>query len=104
MKIVPTPGHTNEDVSLEVRGNNGRLYVIAGDLFESEADIESPHLWMGNSFYPKQQAANRLRILQRADVIVPGHGPMFTVKPNYIESAQTLYHDFEKEAGSTVMH
>jgi len=101
MKIIPTPGHTTDDVSLEVKGKDGQLIIVAGDLFESEADIDSPHQWMGNSFCPRQQALNRLSVLQRADVIIPGHGPIFTVQPHYATAAQKLCDDFDKEFEST---
>jgi len=100
IKIIPCPGHTNEDVSLEVLAKDGKRYIIAGDLFECEGDIESPHLWMGNSFAPGQQASNRLLALKHGDIIVPGHGPAFTVQPQHIQAAEKLCHDFAKEGQS----
>ena len=100
--MIPTPGHTNEDVSLLLKNREGKTVVVAGDLFESELDIESSHLWMGNSFNPGLQAKNRLKILQVADIIIPGHGPMFTVQPSYIEAAQKVCDDFEKAKHSTL--
>jgi glyoxylase-like metal-dependent hydrolase (beta-lactamase superfamily II) len=98
VKVIPTPGHTNEDVSLEVTQapESGKI-IVAGDLFESEDDLEAPHLWMGNSFDPYVQANNRLKILQIANKIIPGHGAGFLVKPQHIQAAKDLCDSFEKE-------
>jgi len=104
VKVVPTPGHTNEDVSLqilektELEGTTQtQTTIVSGDLFECEADIETPHLWMGNSFDPYIQATNRFKILKIANKIIPGHGPPFYVQPNHIIAAETLCKNFETE-------
>lgn len=82
VKLRATPGHTMTDVSLIV--NNGRnkdIVAVVGDLFEREQDIEDEKLWLevAGSECPEKQRKNRKYILEMADYIVPGHGPMFTV-------------------------
>lgn len=79
--VMATPGHTHHDVSLIVRGE--KTIVIAGDLFESERDLEDSSLWRDCSEDPETQERNRRKILDLADVIVPGHGPAFEVKEKY---------------------
>ncbi|XP_011681473.2 metallo-beta-lactamase domain-containing protein 1 [Strongylocentrotus purpuratus] len=77
--VMPTPGHTHHDVSLCVH-DGGKTIVIAGDLFESENDISDPSLWRDCSEDPQTQKVNRRKILDMADIIVPGHGPAFQVR------------------------
>lgn len=80
VKVVCTPGHTADSVSVMVQtGNNQGLVAITGDLFEREADIEFPVLWRetAGSQDPETQKRNRDTVLKTADWIVPGHGPMF---------------------------
>lgn len=76
-----TPGHTSNDVSVIVR-NVDRLGTVAitGDLFESSNDLDNENIWIeAGSFDEKLQRSNRKLILDLADYIVPGHGPMFKV-------------------------
>jgi glyoxylase-like metal-dependent hydrolase (beta-lactamase superfamily II) len=79
VEVIATPGHTSQDVSVVVRTPEG-VHVIAGDLFESEADLADEDLWRASSEDPARQAESRARVLQLADFIVPGHGGMFAVK------------------------
>ncbi|XP_061446379.1 metallo-beta-lactamase domain-containing protein 1 isoform X1 [Rhineura floridana] len=76
LEVLPTPGHTGNDVSLMVRGTSLGDVLVAGDLFEREEDSEE---WQTLSEDPARQAENRARALGMADVIVPGHGPPFRV-------------------------
>ena len=41
--------------------------------------MDCPSLWQENSERPEMQQKCRINILQKADYIVPGHGPMFPV-------------------------
>jgi glyoxylase-like metal-dependent hydrolase (beta-lactamase superfamily II) len=75
------PGHTSDDISVLVKGSHLGTVAIVGDLFQSEDDQEDPTLWRSRSRDPDQQEANRRKILQAADYIIPGHGKMFKV-PN----------------------
>ncbi|KAF0987521.1 hypothetical protein HZS_699 [Henneguya salminicola] len=79
IEVWPTPGHTSEDISVVVyngilNNNNFNTIVVAGDLFENECDEE---IWRLNSTSFETQFKNRERILEIANVIVPGHGKWF---------------------------
>jgi glyoxylase-like metal-dependent hydrolase (beta-lactamase superfamily II) len=76
LEVIPTPGHTSQDVSVVVRTQAG-VYAIAGDLFECEGDLVDEELWRASSEDSALQAESRARILSLADFIVPGHGGMF---------------------------
>uniref|UniRef100_A0A3P9KZ85 Metallo-beta-lactamase domain-containing protein 1 n=1 Tax=Oryzias latipes TaxID=8090 RepID=A0A3P9KZ85_ORYLA len=76
VSVVPTPGHTGQDVSVQVTGTSAGTVLIAGDLFESCSDEET---WRELSLNPAVQEASRQRALQSADIIIPGHGPPFRV-------------------------
>ncbi|GFG38317.1 hypothetical protein Cfor_12196 [Coptotermes formosanus] len=81
VKVVPTPGHTLTDVSVLVNTKDKGLVAVTGDLFEREEDITNPSLWqlVAGSDDPEKQQQNRNKIMQIADWIVPGHGPIFRV-------------------------
>jgi glyoxylase-like metal-dependent hydrolase (beta-lactamase superfamily II) len=83
VEVVLTPGHSSEHASLVVKGNNGR-YAVAGDVFwwedgkEPATDRETlmnlPDPWAQDRAALKQ---SRLKLLQQADYIIPGHGKIF---------------------------
>jgi glyoxylase-like metal-dependent hydrolase (beta-lactamase superfamily II) len=77
VSIMPTPGHTSEDISVLVTTPCG-LVAIVGDLFE-HADDSDDGSWTVSSSNPEVQRASREHILSIADRIVPGHGGMFSV-------------------------
>ena len=77
MEVIPTPGHTNNDVSVIVENTRYGVVAITGDLFEKEEDLERDDLWMQYSENLALQRENREKILRKADFIVPGHGKMF---------------------------
>ena len=71
-----TPGHTQEDATLVVTADDG-VYAMT-------------HLWWQADRTPEidplgdDQAAierGRARVLAAADVVIPGHGPSFRVRP-----------------------
>ncbi|KAH0626020.1 hypothetical protein JD844_000717 [Phrynosoma platyrhinos] len=74
LEVLPTPGHTQADVSLLVRGTVLGDVLVAGDLFERQGD---EGLWQALSEDPVRQAQSRAQALDVANVIVPGHGPPF---------------------------
>ena len=82
MRVVSTPGHTNDSISLIVK-NVDKLGTIAitGDLFECESDLKDDSLWInaGSQDIDKQRE-NRLMILNISDHIIPGHGIIFRSK------------------------
>jgi len=57
------------------------FHDFTGDLFEKEEDILTPYIWksLGIPELLKTQSVTRSRIINLADFIVPGHGPMFHV-------------------------
>ena len=80
LQVMPTPGHMHSDVSVVARHVKGLgTVVVCGDLFESENDEE---VWKELSEWPEEQAKQRKKVLEIADYIIPGHGPMFKVKKN----------------------
>jgi glyoxylase-like metal-dependent hydrolase (beta-lactamase superfamily II) len=78
-EIIPTPGHTTQDVSVIVKTKQG-VIAIVGDLFECAEDLQDESLWRSFSEMPETQRANRERVVSLADFIVPGHGEMFRVR------------------------
>ncbi|KAK9875637.1 hypothetical protein WA026_009436 [Henosepilachna vigintioctopunctata] len=84
VKVIPTPGHTLEDVSVIVETKDRGLVAITGDLFEKEQDLSDDSLWKSvGSGHDDMQQENRNKILKQVDWIVPGHGPMFKVPDHY---------------------
>ncbi|XP_076246995.1 metallo-beta-lactamase domain-containing protein 1 [Calliopsis andreniformis] len=84
VRVVYTPGHTSDDVTVVVRTVvNGKSSCIAitGDLFEKEEDILNPAMWkeLGTLELQKTQSYMRSQVMDFADFIIPGHGPMFQV-------------------------
>lgn len=89
VKVIPTPGHTNTDVSVIVRTRDQGTVAIVGDLFEKEEDLKDPAIWrtLGGSENPRSQERYRNAVLLIADYIVPGHGPMFSVTASVRDEA-----------------
>ncbi|XP_035004065.1 metallo-beta-lactamase domain-containing protein 1 isoform X1 [Hippoglossus stenolepis] len=77
--VVPSPGHTGQDVSVQVKGTTAGTVLVAGDLFECCSDGDS---WRDLSMNTAVQEVSRQRALRTADVIIPGHGPPFRVLRN----------------------
>lgn len=77
VSVIPTPGHTGQDVSIQVRGLSGGIALAAGDLFECCDDEDS---WQELSMNTALQEVHRQKALQSADIIIPGHGRPFRVR------------------------
>ncbi len=81
-RIIETPGHSAEHVSLIVNTNNGK-YAIAGDVFwwkygEKQAvDINKEDDAHPEELDMEKLKKSRKKILEIADYIVPGHGKIF---------------------------
>ena len=91
IEIIPTPGHTMDSVSLVVNTKDNKTVVIAGDLFEKEADLKNHQVWIDAGSEDKHlQEFHRIRMLDIADYIIPGHGPMFKVTDDIIKSYHKL--------------
>lgn len=73
VEIIKTPGHTKDSLSVLVSTDEG-LVAICGDLFVKR---KKEKVWIiDNKFLLRW---NRLKILRKADWIVPGHGDKFRV-------------------------
>jgi glyoxylase-like metal-dependent hydrolase (beta-lactamase superfamily II) len=71
VRLIRTPGHTAEDISTVIGTPDG--IVICTHLWWTDAvPIEDPY-----AIDPAQLHASRERVLQLADLIVPGHGAPF---------------------------
>ena len=73
IRLLETPGHTPQDITTLVETDDGvaaltHLWVYEGSL-GSGLDVD-----------PDLVEAHRARILEVADIIVPGHGPRFRVR------------------------
>lgn len=77
IRIIKTPGHEYTGITLLVTTEQG-VVAICGDVFWRENFPKDPidDLYATN---PTQLSESRKMILQMADWIVPGHGPMFEV-------------------------
>ena len=87
--IIPTPGHTSEDVSVVVENTSIGTVVVAGDIFENEDD---EFVWQSLSVNVSLQNESRHKIMKLADYIVPGHGKMFQVTENM---RQLFFEDYQ---------
>lgn len=74
--MVPSPGHTGQDISVRVKGVSAGTVLVAGDLFECCSDEDS---WRDLSMNVAVQEVSRQKALQTASVIIPGHGLPFRV-------------------------
>lgn len=72
VRVLQTPGHTDEDASLAVDTADG-TYVLT-------------HVWWNENMQPETDPiaedadaleASRARVLEEADFIIPGHGKLF---------------------------
>lgn len=84
-KIIKTPGHSAEHLSLVVNTEKGK-YVISGDVFwwidgeEQVVNINKEDTAHPAELNMKELRRSRKKILEIADYIIPGHGKMFKVK------------------------
>ena len=71
VSLIKTPGHTAEDMSTVVRTADG-VWVLTHEWWTAEQPIDDPYAPdLGNL------RESRARILEMADMIVPGHGAAF---------------------------
>ncbi|MFA5878184.1 MAG: MBL fold metallo-hydrolase [Candidatus Staskawiczbacteria bacterium] len=75
IRIVDTPGHDNTSITLFVKTKEG-VVAICGDVFWSE---NSPEVDPYASNADKLKESRKM-VLDMADWVIPGHGPMFKVK------------------------
>ncbi len=73
-RIIQTPGHTGDSISVLTKTNKG-TYAIVGDLFFF-AQNDSPEFTKDEV---KLQESKK-KVLALADYVIPGHGDIFKVK------------------------
>ena len=75
IKIIKTPGHSNDSLTFLVKTDEG-VVAICGDVFweENYPDFDEYAVDMD------QLNASRKIVLNSADYVIPGHGPIFKVK------------------------
>lgn len=92
IRIVRTPGHTSDSISVIVHENNlaSRPVAICGDLFENEMDWTNSYIWIGaGSESIVEQRKSRHRIAEMSDLIIPGHGSPFSVTKEIRDKLKT---------------
>ena len=73
-RLIQTPGHTIDDVSVLVKAKKG-IYAVVGDLYFIKQE-DKPEF----TYDEVQLSENKRKVLALADYIVPGHGETFKVK------------------------
>jgi glyoxylase-like metal-dependent hydrolase (beta-lactamase superfamily II) len=76
IRVMASPGHTSEDISVLVDTRDG-VVAVAGDVFENGNPTDT--VWRAYSRNPRQQHRSQAALLAIANAIVPGHGLLFTV-------------------------
>ncbi len=85
IKIIQTPGHVLEHLSLLVNTDKGKI-AIAGDVIwwldkeEQIFNINQKDHTQAKGMNMKQLIESRETLLRLADYIIPGHGKMFKVE------------------------
>ena len=75
IKIIKTPGHSYDGITLLVKTNKGTI-AICGDVFWKE-NLPENDPYASDKEKLKE---SRKKVLKIADYIIPGHGDMFKVK------------------------
>ncbi len=71
VSIMDTPGHKKPHCSVVVEAG-GKTYVIAGDIIAKKFVI--------HPFETEEKIESALKVLNIADIIIPGHGPIIEKK------------------------
>ncbi len=76
VELVHLPGHSRGSMAVFVEAE--KRYVIAGDVLPTRDNYEK---WIppGLNYDPKTALKSMERIVGFADVVVPGHGPLFEI-------------------------
>jgi len=75
IRIIKTPGHNYDSITLLVKTNNG-IVAICGDVFWKE-DFPKDDPYASDK---EKLRESRKKVLEVADYIIPGHGKMFKVE------------------------
>jgi glyoxylase-like metal-dependent hydrolase (beta-lactamase superfamily II) len=72
VSVIETPGHAQECAALVVSTDDGTVVLTHAWWFADMTPVQDPLAWSQESL-----DRSRERILEIADVVVPGHGPAF---------------------------
>lgn len=78
IQIIKTPGHDYSSLTFLVKTEEGRV-AICGDVFWKENYPEKDPY----ASDPVKLAESRKKVLEAADFVIPGHGPVFKVKNKF---------------------
>uniref|UniRef100_A0AC35UIM2 Lactamase_B domain-containing protein n=1 Tax=Rhabditophanes sp. KR3021 TaxID=114890 RepID=A0AC35UIM2_9BILA len=80
VELWNTPGHTNQDLTVMVRTSCCGSVAVVGDLFYDESDAVGNIIeWTNDAWNAQIGMVSRRKVICNAQVIVPGHGPIFRV-------------------------
>jgi len=86
IELIETPGHDPNECSIIIQTGEGKI-IIASDLFwwtdDAEQKTDRESLMALKDSYVNDEAAlkeSRKKVLEIADIIIPGHGKMFKVE------------------------
>jgi glyoxylase-like metal-dependent hydrolase (beta-lactamase superfamily II) len=71
-----TPGHTPQDITTIVDGEDG-VIALTHLWWQSHHPVEDPY-----ATDPEALHRGRARVLERASIVIPGHGEMFVPDPS----------------------
>ena len=75
IRIIKTPGHNYDSLTLLVKTDKG-IVAVCGDVFRKENFPEDD----AYASDKEKLAESRKKVLEMADWVIPGHGPIFKVK------------------------
>jgi glyoxylase-like metal-dependent hydrolase (beta-lactamase superfamily II) len=72
LRVIETPGHAQECAALVAETHEGNVVLTHAWWFADMTPVEDPLAWDQTAL-----ERSRARILEIADIVVPGHGPAF---------------------------
>ena len=81
VRVIETPGHAAECAALLVDTADGTVALTHAWWFADMTPVEDPLAWDQDAL-----ERSRARVLELADVVVPGHGPAF--RPDHSPSSR----------------
>ncbi len=77
IEILKTPGHSGGSVTLLVKTPKGTVAICGDVLWKENYPEKDPY-----ATNPEKLKKSRKLVLEKADFVIPGHGPMFRTKRN----------------------
>ena len=76
VQVLPTPGHSPDSLSFFMEGDDGLVYAAAGDAIPTKDNFVK---WVPLAIsYDREEAIRSMeKIVERADIIIPGHDKPF---------------------------